>query len=162
MSNGFNADEIFEIALEFERQGVQFYTKASEMFEDPEIRSMLASLAAMEAEHEQVFSSMRARLVGHEGYSQVFDPDGTASSYLRAITGGEVFDVGTALIGSETLADILKMGIEAEKNSVVFYTGLKSVVPENLGRDKVEKIIEEEMNHIGILSDKLSSLKKLT
>lgn len=162
MSSGFNADEIFEMALEFERKGVLFYTKASEMFEDPEIRSMLVSLAAMEAEHEQIFSSMRGRLVGQEGYSEVFDPDGTAASYVRAMTGGEVFDATVALTGSETLRDILKKGIEAEKNSVVFYTGLKRVVPESLGRDKVEKIIEEEMKHIGILSDKLSSLKKLT
>lgn len=162
MSNGFNADEIFEMALEFERQGIRFYTKASEMFEDPEIRSMLVSLAAMEAEHEQIFSSMRGRLVGQEGYSEAFDPDGTAASYVQAMTSGEVFDATVALTGSETLRDILKKGIEAEKNSVVFYTGLKRVVPENLGRDKVEKIIEEEMKHIGILSDKLSSLKKLT
>lgn len=162
MSNGFNADEIFEMALEFERQGVQFYTKASEMFEDPEIKSMLVSLASMEAEHEQVFSSMRRLLVGQEGYSKAFDPDGTTASYLRAMTGGEVFDATVAMTGSETFRDILKKGIEAEKNSVVFYTGLKRVVPESLGRDKVEKIIEEEMKHIGILSDKLSSLKKLT
>jgi rubrerythrin len=160
MSNGFNADEIFEMALEFERQGVRFYTKASEMFDDPEIKSRLVRLAAMEAEHEQIFSAMRGRLVDHEGYGHMFDPDGIAASYLRALTGGEVFDATAPLTGRETLADILKKGIEAEKNSVVFYTGVRGVVPENLGRDKVDKIIEEEMSHIVILSDKLSSLKK--
>ena len=159
MSEGFNASEIFEMALDFERQGVRFYNRASEMFEEPEIKSMLTSLAAMEAEHEQIFSSMRECLVGYKGYADVFDPDGIAASYLRAMTAGKVFDAMAPLTGSETLADILKKGIEAEKNSVVFYTGIRSVVPENLGRDKVDKIIEEEMSHIVILSDKLSSLK---
>ena len=159
MSEGFNASEIFEMALDFERQGVRFYNRASEMFEEPEIKSMLTSLAAMEAEHEQIFSSMRECLVGYKGYADVFDQDGIAASYLRAMTAGKVFDAMAPLTGSETLADILKKGIEAEKNSVVFYTGIRSVVPENLGRDKVDKIIEEEMSHIVILSDKLSSLK---
>ena len=159
MSNGFNADEIFEMALDFERQGVRFYTTASAMFDDPEVKGMLAGLAAMEEEHERIFSSMRERLVGHEGYAQVFDPDGIAASYLRAMTGGEVFDAMAPLNGSETLADILRKGIAAEKNSVVFYTGLRSAVPENLGRGELEKIIDEEMKHIGILSERLSSLK---
>jgi len=35
----------------------------------------------------------------------------------------------------------------------------KGLVPENLGREKLDSIIKEEMKHIRLLSNKLASLK---
>jgi rubrerythrin len=159
MSNRFNADEIFKMAIELERQGVLFYSEASRIFDDPQLKNMLEGLASMEAEHERVFSSMRDRLVGQEFYSDVFDPDNLSVSYLQAMTHRVVFDTEYTFSGSETISEILKKGIEAEKNSIVFYAGIKNIVPEKLGRDKVEKIIQEEMEHVVILNDKLSLLE---
>ena len=43
------------------------------------------------------------------------------------------------------MKQILKGAIEAEKDSIVFYLGMKNAVPENLGQDKIEAIIQEEM-----------------
>jgi len=57
-----------------------------------------------------------------------------------------------------TLEDVLKMAIEAEKNSIIFYTGIKKVVPESLGKESVDNIIAEEMKHIVMLVEKLSNL----
>lgn len=159
MSTGFNADEVFEMALDIERQGVRFYTAASELFTDQQIKNMLLGLARMEKEHEKVFSSLREDLVGEEPYSNAYDPDGVAASYLSAMTDGAVFGGELTLTGSETLEEIMKKGIDAEKNSIIFYTGLKGVVSKDLGRAKVEKIIEEEMKHVVLLSNTLASLK---
>jgi rubrerythrin len=50
------------------------------------------------------------------------------------------------------------MAIDAEKNSIVFYTGIKRAVPEALGKDILDQIITEEMKHIVMLADKLSTL----
>jgi len=160
MHKGFNAREVFEMAVSIERQGEIFYTKASGMFDDPQVRSMLAELASMEAEHEKIFLSMREEFTGHERYSSGYDPDDLAVSYLRAMTSGEVFGVMAPLSGTESLSDVLSRGIEAEKESIVFYTGLKGIVPEVLGREKIDRIIEEEMRHIVILSEKRSFHKE--
>jgi len=54
----------------------------------------------------------------------------------------------------------LKAAITAEKDSIVFYLGMKEAVPENLGKGRIEKIIKEEMGHIKFLSSKLISLKR--
>jgi rubrerythrin len=155
----FNADEIFEMAEEIERQGAQFYRKASVLFDEPEIEQMLTSLSGMEIGHEKLFSSMRSRILSdtYKGY----DPDEMAASYIKAFTDGKVFDVKKnmcdALTDKSTLRDVLGMAIEAEKNSIAFYTGLKLLVPEALGRETVEKIIVEEMRHLVSLTDKLTS-----
>ena len=37
---------------------------------------------------------------------------------------------------------------------------MKDFVPEKFGKDRVEKIIKEEMSHIKLLSNHLTSLKE--
>jgi rubrerythrin len=50
------------------------------------------------------------------------------------------------------MVEILKSAIEAEKDSIVFYLGMKEGVPEKLGKGRLEAIIKEEMGHIRVLS----------
>jgi rubrerythrin len=58
------------------------------------------------------------------------------------------------------MKEILKAAIVAEKDSIVFYLGLKDFVPDRLGKNRLDKIIKEEMGHIRILSNELVSLGK--
>ena len=57
------------------------------------------------------------------------------------------------------MKDILKAAIGAEKDSIVFYLGMKELVPEKLGKDKLDGIIKEEMAHIKLLSSRLIATK---
>jgi rubrerythrin len=52
----------------------------------------------------------------------------------------------------------LRIAIGLEKDSVVFYVAIRDAVPQSLGKEKVEGIIKEEMDHIILLSRMLSSL----
>ena len=56
--------------------------------------------------------------------------------------------------------EILKEAVAAEKDSIAFYLGMKDLVPERLGKEKIDVIIKEEMNHIKILGQKLIGLEK--
>jgi rubrerythrin len=156
----FNADEVFEMAEEIERQGARFYEKAATLFKEPEVKQMLTSLSGMEVGHEKLFSSMRARLLSDE--YKGYDPEEAAAAYIRAFTEGRVFDTKKnmcdSLTPATTLRDVLGMAIQAEKNSILFYTGIMQILPEAKGRDAVEKIIIEEMKHVVSLTDKLESL----
>ncbi len=156
----FNADEIFEMAEEIERQGARFYQKAASLFNEPEIKEMLSGLASMEIGHEEAFAGMRSKILSdtYKGY----DPDELAASYIRAFTDGKVFDLkknkADLISDKSALDDILKMAIDAEKNSIVFYTGIKKAVPELLGKDTIDQIIAEEVKHIVMLVEKLGNL----
>ena len=68
----FNADEIFEMAEQIERNGVKFYNKAAGNVSDGEVRAMLLALAEMEVDHEKTFSAMRAELSDPEKQSDIF------------------------------------------------------------------------------------------
>jgi len=162
MSIHFNADEIFEMAEQIERNGAKFYRKAAESAEESGLRQTLLDLAAMEDEHEKTFASMRADLSAEQRAPVTFDPEGQATVYLRAMADGYVFDVRAVpselLTGDETLTDVLHTAIGLEKDSIIFYLGIKEMVPEKLGKGKIEQIIKEEMGHITGLSNKLASL----
>jgi len=163
MSITFNAFEIFEIAEQIERNGIKFYRKAAESLSDQNTRQMLLDLAAMEAEHEETFASMKKQLSEEERELMVFDPENEMALYLQAMANGHVFDLrkdpSEQLTGAETVEDILKMAIGAEKDSIVFYLGLKDFVPAKAGKDRVEAIIKEEMGHIAVLNRKTVALK---
>ena len=51
MSITFNADEIFEMAEQIERNGAKFYREAAENASDADVKEMLLSMAAMEDGH---------------------------------------------------------------------------------------------------------------
>lgn len=165
MGISFNANEIFEMAEQIERNGSSFYRRVAKSFKDANFCQKLLDLAAMEDEHERIFHAMRADLSGQEGVVSGFDPSGQAALYLQAIADSKVFDVRKdpteRLTGKETLEEILLMAIGIEKDSIIFYQGIKEMVPERLGKDRVEAIIKEEMGHITTLSKELASLKEL-
>jgi len=153
MSYDFNADEVFEMAEQMERNGAKFYRDAAETAADSANKELLTGLSKMEEAHEKMFESMRAELTAAEKSSTVFDPSGEAALYLRALVDSRVFFKKE--IDVTSMVDILKSAIEAEKDSIVFYLGMKEGVPENLGKDRIEVIIKEEMGHIRLLSKEL-------
>jgi len=157
MSYDFNADEIFEMAEQIERNGASFYRKSAELIADPAAKKLLLDIAAMEDEHEKTFADLRAGLSEKEKVTTVFDPEGEISLYLRALADTRVF-FEKKIDNTSSIKDIFKEAILAEKDSIVFYMGMKDMVPENLGKAKIDAIIKEEMNHIKLFSKALVAL----
>jgi len=157
-------DEIFEMAEQIERNGARFYRRAAQGFTDSRARQLMLDLAAMEDEHEKVFVGMRAELLQQEREPRVADPYGEAILYVRGMADGHVFDVRTdpseRLTGKETMEEILRTAIGLEKDSIVFYLGIKEIVPERLSKQRIDDILKEEMGHIAALSKEMASLEQ--
>ncbi len=162
MPAAFNAGEIFDIAVQIERNGAAFYRKAAEGKAGETLKRLLLTLADMEVRHEQLFTAMRGELSTVQTASATFDPDDEAALFLKAVADGHVFnyrlDPSAALSGRESSADVLKFAIGIEKDSVVFYTGIQAMVDKALGRDRIARIIAEEMGHVTLLSRELAKL----
>ena len=158
----FNADEIFEMAAEMERNGARFYRKAAQNTSDKQTKQMLLDMADMEDGHLKTFQNMREELSGREKEPTIFDPDNQSALYLQAMADARGFEGKITptkeLTGSETPKEILETALNSEKESVVFYFGLKGMVSVKAGRDKVEAIIIEELGHITTLLNRLKSL----
>jgi rubrerythrin len=157
MSYDFNANEVFEMAEQLERNGAKFYRTAAGAVTDQTAKDLLLKLAAMEDDHGKIFSTMRAELVSAEKTPTVFDPEDDSAQYLQSLADTRVFFQKE--IDTSSMEAILRDAITAEKDSIVFYLGMKELVPEKLGRRRLDQIIKEEMGHINLLSRELVAIK---
>ena len=156
MSYDFNANEVFEIAEQIERNGAKFYRNAAESIADADKKKLLINLAEMEDEHEKTFKTLRADLTDKDKVVTIFDPEDEAANYLRALADTRVFYEKE--IDFTSLKEILMRAIAIEKDSIVFYIGMKDVVPIHLGKVRLDRIIREEMGHFTLLSNELVTL----
>jgi rubrerythrin len=157
----YSADEIFEIAEEIERNASGFYREAAERSASEETRKLLLDMSDIENEHLETFQSMREKLSAEEGLS-IYDPLGRSAAYLQTMADARTWEgrinPTRDLSGNETAKEIIEIALEAEKEMIVFYVGLKDMVYFKAGKDKVEDIIIEELEHISALLKTLKSL----
>ena len=156
MGIDFNADEVFEIAEQIERNGSRFYRNVADKVTDESKKKLLTDLAEMEDEHERTFKNLRSELSMDEKIQTTFDPEGQTELYLRALADTRIFYEKE--VDTSSIKEILKSAITAEKDSIVFYLGIKNVVPAHFGKEKLDNIIKEEMEHIRLLSNELLEL----
>lgn len=157
MSYDFNADEIFVMAEQIEANGAKFYRDAAENISDADSKKMLLELAAMEDDHVKTFQGLHSQLNDKEKQSATFDPEEESALYLKALADTRVFFEKE--IDLTSMKEILKAALIAEKDSIVFYLGMKELVGKALGQDKIDNIIKEEMDHIKLIGGKLRDLK---
>ena len=158
MTATFNAQEVFEIAEQVERNGADFYIRAAELFDDPDICQMFLNLAKWEMEHEQTFARMKQELQEQSWPAGATETDDLLPD-PRVMAGLAVFgirsDPAGELRGRQEKLDIIRRAVEKEKDSIVFYHGLKEFVPAGADREKIDDIIKEEMRHIVTLDQLL-------
>lgn len=163
MAYNFNADEVFEVAIRIEENGAAFYRKAATLQKEESNQLFLKQLAKVEDNHKVSFEKMRKELSEMEKSKTVFDPDEEMGLYLAAMAdahGGEGDPkVADSLTQDQPMEEILTIAISLEKESILFYLGLKDLLPPQYGQDKIDGIIKEEKRHIAQLNSFLKTLK---
>jgi rubrerythrin len=146
----FSIREVVEQAVQTEKTGNEFYTSMAKKFhEENELKKLFETLAAQEIRHEHVFLSLKSKIkdAPPEGWDEV-------SLYLKAIVDSEFF-LGTdkslsAIQRVNTSAEAVKFALGFERETLLYYYGLRDMVPE---KKIVDQIIQEEKSHIVWLSD---------
>lgn len=155
--------EVLEIAEKIERNGMKFYRRAAGLCKDDKISTLFVQLAQWEARHVEVFKEMRQRLTAEHWKLGDIAPGKVDGPDARGLAGLAVFGIQPdpvhELTGTEGKAEVLRAAIEKEKDSIVYYTGLRDFVPKEADRKAVEEIIREEMKHVRIL---VQSLEQIT
>lgn len=152
----FNANEVFQMAIDIEKNGKHFYQKAQDLVDNPEVRDIFARLAKDEMEHEKRFVALKSQLPESAKESTVWDPDNETDQYLRMMAHMNVFrsDIALeeALAGVRSAVDALKLAIQFEKDSITFFLGMQDATEEKKGRELIGQLVEEEKEHLKRLS----------
>ena len=156
MIYGFNASEIFQMAINIEENGKGFYEKAMGLVDNPDVKALLASLAQDEVEHLKTFTELKAQLPKEATEDTVWDPEHEMNRYLQMMADMHVFksdmDKEEALSRVKNLEDALNLGIQFEKDSIIFFLTMKDAAEEKKGRELIGRLIDEEKKHLKRLS----------
>jgi rubrerythrin len=145
----FSIADIIDLAIQIEKNGERIYRQALEKMSDPSLASLLQYLADEEVKHAKWFSEMKATI------KQTADDSSLAEkgkSILRGVLGDESFSLADADFSKiDEVQGLLKLAIEFEKDTVLFYEMLGSFIQDKETLDQLTIIIEEENRHADVL-----------
>lgn len=153
MSISFYGNELINIAIGIERRGVAFYDVMARSTQSAKAREIFRYLVGMEREHIQTFRDILTEAEKHES-PEVYA--GEYAAYLQALVDSAVFtdDMSTSEMAAQVESDAraIELGIMAEKDSILFYYGMKERMPQGV-HPTLNKVIAEEELHLRQLSD---------
>ncbi len=148
MGNIFAGSEIVEIGIQIEKNGRDFYHTLASRSKDKKSKDIFQYLAGQEEKHMEVFQ----RILGSiEKYEPAEAYPGEYSAYMNALAGESVFtkeNKGREIAGKvKNDKEAIGIGIQAEKDSIVFYAGMKKAVPEH-EQKIIDEVIAQEEGHL--------------
>jgi len=158
MGNIFAASEVVEIGIQIEKNGRDFYGVLATQAKSPKAKDIFKYLAEQEEKHITVFQNILDKTDKYE--PQGLDAD-QYYAYMNALASESVFTKENK--GKEIAQKIkndkeaIEIGIGGERDSIVFYEGMKKVVPE-YGQKIIDEVIAQEQGHLKQLLDLKISL----
>jgi rubrerythrin len=162
MMFNFNAAEVFQMAINIEENGKRFYDKALEIVDDQAVKELFADLGLQEVDHKKRFETLKSLLPPEARKSTVWDPDNETDLYIKMMADQHVFraadSVEKALASVKNARDALKLAIDFEKDSVLFFLSLMDVTDSPKDRELIQLLVKEEQTHLRKLSLELARL----
>ncbi len=142
--------DIFDFAITAEKDGMDFYLKASEKFLQKDLKDLFMRLAEEEDAHINTFMKIKEDSE-KKGVVEPFAlPE--IDDYVESIIHEGLFPKGRnatkQLKEIDNVAAACVLAMQAEKNSVLLYSELARLCNDPNQRDIFEKLAKEEKSHI--------------
>lgn len=147
----FSLQDILQIAVQLEHNGEAVYRRAAQGTQRESLRSFMTWMADQEAAHTLWFEQLRTSAA-----TTVADPElaRIGRALLQDTVGEHSFSLEDMdLSRIENLNELIRVSIEFEKDTVLFYEMLAAFVEETESRSLLEKIIAEEHRHVRMLEE---------
>ena len=157
MGKIFAGSEIVEMGIQIEKNGRDFYSTLAVQSKNQKSKDIFKYLEGEEEKHIGAFQKV---LDSVQKYEPPEAYPGEYFAYMNALASSHVFtqkDKGKELAKTITSdEEAIERGIRAEIDSIIFYEGMKKVVPEHECK-VIDELIKQEQDHLR----QLSGLKKL-
>jgi rubrerythrin len=158
--NIFSPQEILRIAIKVEENGKKLYDDLVKKAKENKTEELWKFLAGQEDLHRKIFQDMLDKVGDY--IVDEFSP-GEYANYIRAIACEYIFT--PQIIADKTKGgfksdiEAIDFGISIEKDSILTYSALKAYILSEK-QPILEKVIEEERNHLVKLTLLKDQLKK--
>ncbi|NQS88647.1 ferritin family protein [Patescibacteria group bacterium] len=159
MMNVFSISEVIQLGIRIEKNGKDFYSTVAKSSKEDRAKQIFQHLADEEKKHIEVFKNILSNV-------EKYEPSGLYTeeyfAYLKALSEEYVFtkEKKGIEIAQKVKDEIeaIEIGINVEKDSILFYNEMKKLVLRDEHR-AIYKLIEEEQEHLKELSELKKSLK---
>ena len=151
----FSLEDILNIAVQLENNGEKVYRLAAEKANLASLSSFMVWMADQEAAHAKWFEQLKANAGGMAGDSELVK---MGEALLEDVVGEHSFsldDLDLSQVGN--LQQLIRVSIEFEKDTALFYEMLAAFVEEKETRAMLRKIIDEEHRHVRMLQEFLGN-----
>lgn len=150
----FSGDEIINMAVKTEETGHEFYRLAEKNVKSKNLKNLFDYLAKAELKHKEIFLGLRG-LIKESPQGLPVDWD-EIDLYIKAMTDSSFFlggnkDINLAIKASDD-REAVGFALDFEKDTLLYFYQIKDLV-KSADRSVVEKIINEEKQHIRRLTD---------
>jgi rubrerythrin len=141
----FTINDILDLGTQIEKNGEKLLREAQIRCSDPNLVSLLQWLADEEVQHAHWLSDLRPTS-GEDNVESELEAMGR--SLLRDILGEKGFSLDDLdFTNIEHANEMLLKMIEFEKDVVLFYEMIRSVVSDKKTLDCIDRIIDQEKKH---------------
>jgi rubrerythrin len=166
VADSLSLANVLELARTMETNGADFYRRSAALYKKPEDGGFFLCLAKMEEDHEHAFARLEESLppgpssADATGADELFEASGV---FLQALIDSENLEgsgfARYVFTGRETPSQVVLMGVELEKATILYYMGLRDLFSLPEERNVIETIIKEEKDHLGTLIREYRRLK---
>ena len=145
----YSADEIVDIAVRIEENGLKFYSACADFTSDANLKKVFKHLAEQEKKHKTAFEKLYDKMADYKLSPATYTDE--VDLYIKALADSQVFSPGADVVrlAKETrdVLTLLSLATRAEKDSILFYGEMLELAID-ADRKTVSAIIREEQSHI--------------
>ena len=151
--NIFNDLEAIKLAIAIEERGERFYRQSARKVSDSTARVLLERLAEDEKEHKAVFEGMYQEfLKNKDEFDDEYLYDQDVAAYFNALAHSLIFpneeEQARVVDQLQSLEDVIRFGIQAEKDSILLYTQMIISSKLSEAKDAFRRLLKEEKRHL--------------
>jgi rubrerythrin len=142
----FTLSDIRDIAVQIEKNGEEAYRNAAKVAKDPEVAAMLEWMANEERCHAIWFEALPSNRPLSDEQKEM---EAMGRSLLQEMVKGNNFLLPQSELEQiQTVTEVISRSQEFERDTILFYEFIMGLLDDQETMQQLEKIIEEERNHL--------------
>lgn len=160
MSNTYSILEVLQIAINMEMKGHEYYLDAAIKATGAKAKEIFLGLAGEEKKHIELFAHLHMLLSEITKIDDEYVFDENIQAYFKYLSEESVFrsKEQDKMAKLDSLKEIIYEGINAEKNSILYYSEMLKGTNNAEVKKVLNIIIDEEKKHILQLTEMIKEL----
>ncbi len=150
-----NVKDAILTAIQMEKDGYTFYTKAAVQTRSDMGRTIFESLASDEQRHLDVFQKMFEDKVGQLEWNDLIN---SSKKYANIPIFPTDLKDAPGMDLDSTEIDALRMAMDSEKEAIDYYTNIIENLENKELKNVINEIIEQEKNHYSLLEKEFNHI----